>query len=91
MLRSMLQVNESLQFKWSSTRNTFFSCLSLGEFERVRHLAMAHEIWSTLEKSHEGNHHLKTRLFETYRREYESFVQSAGETIDIMFLGSNPS
>jgi hypothetical protein len=25
-------------------RNTLFSCLSLGEFERVGHLAMAHEI-----------------------------------------------
>jgi hypothetical protein len=28
---------------------------------------------------------VKTRLFETYQREYENFVQLAGETIDTMF------
>jgi hypothetical protein len=28
---------------------------------------------------------VKTRLFETYRREYENFTQLAGETIDSMF------
>jgi hypothetical protein len=41
-----------------------------------------HQIWSTLEIFHEGNDHVKTRLFETYQREYENFVQLAGETID---------
>jgi hypothetical protein len=28
---------------------------------------------------------VKTRLFETYQREYENFIQLAGETIDTMF------
>jgi hypothetical protein len=42
---------------------------------------MAHEIWSTLEKFCEGNDHIKTRLFEIYRREYEKFVQLTRETI----------
>jgi hypothetical protein len=46
---------------------------------------MAHEIRSTLEKFHEGNDHVKTRLFETYQQEYENFVQLVGETIDTMF------
>jgi hypothetical protein len=60
---------------WSNkTHNALFSCLSLGELGRVGHLATAHEIWSTLEKFHEGNDHVKTRLFETYRREYKNFV-----------------
>jgi hypothetical protein len=57
----------------------------LGEFERVGHLATVHEIWFTLEKFHEGNDHVKTRLFETYWQEYENFVQLAGETINTMF------
>jgi hypothetical protein len=52
--------------------NALFSCLSLGEFERVGHQATTHEIWSTLEKFLEGNDHVKTRLFEMYRREYEN-------------------
>jgi hypothetical protein len=46
---------------------------------------MSREIWSTLEKFHEGNDHVKTRLFEMYRREYENFVQLAGETRDTTF------
>jgi hypothetical protein len=61
------------------------SCLSLGEFERVGHLTTAHQIWSTLKRIHEGNDHVKTKLFEAYRREYEKFTQLAGETIDSMF------
>jgi hypothetical protein len=68
----------------NKARNALFLCLSLVEFERVGHLAMAHEIWSTLKKFHEGNDHVKTRPFETYQREYENFVQLAGETIDTM-------
>jgi hypothetical protein len=28
---------------------------------------------------------VKTKLFETYRREYENFTQLTGETIDYMF------
>ena len=58
----------------NKARNALFSCLSLSEFERVGHLDTAHEIWSTLEKFHEGSAHVKTRLFQTYRREYENFV-----------------
>jgi hypothetical protein len=69
----------------NKARNALFSCLSLGEFERVGHLSTAHQIWSTLERFHEGNDHVKTRLFETYRREYENFAQLAGETVDSMF------
>jgi hypothetical protein len=38
-----------------------------------------------LEKFQEDNDHVKTRLFETYQREYENIVQLVGETIDIMF------
>jgi hypothetical protein len=46
---------------------------------------MAHEIWSTLERFHEGNDHVKTKFFEMYQREYENFVQLTGETINIIF------
>jgi hypothetical protein len=69
----------------NKARNTLFSCLLLGEFERVGYLTTAHQIWSTIEKFHEGNDHVKTRLFETYMREYEDFTQLAGETIDSIF------
>jgi hypothetical protein len=69
----------------NKAQDALFLGLSLAEFERVGHLATAHEIWSTLEIFQEGNDHVKTRLFETYRREYDNFVKLTGETIDTMF------
>jgi len=69
----------------SKARNALFSCLSPTEFNRVSHHATAREIWKTLEKYHEGTSHVKTGLFETYRREYENFVQLPGESVDSMF------
>ena len=58
----------------NKSRKALFASLSLPEFDRVSNHAMAHEIWSTLEMCHEGTSHVKTRLFEKHRREYENFV-----------------
>jgi hypothetical protein len=69
----------------NKARNALFSCLSFSEFERVGRLATTHQIWSTLKRFHEDNDHVKTRLFETYMREYENFTRLVGETIDTMF------
>ena len=69
----------------SKARNAFFSCLSPTEFNRVSHHAMAREIWKTLENYHEGTSNVKTRLFETYRREFENFVQLPGRSVVSMF------
>ena len=69
----------------SRARSILFSSLSLPEFERVSNLTTAREIWQTLVRYHEGNPQIKSRLFDTYRREYENFVQLAGESVDGMF------
>ena len=45
---------------------------------------MAHEIWSTLEKFHKGNDHVKTILFETYHREYKNFIQLMTEETTVL-------
>jgi hypothetical protein len=74
----------------NKARNTLFSRLSLAKFERVGHLATTHQIWSTLDRFHEGNDHVKTRLLETYRLEYENFVHLARETIDTIVGVSRP-
>jgi hypothetical protein len=37
-------------------------CLALPDFELVRNLETAREIWSTLERYHEGTSHVKTTL-----------------------------
>jgi hypothetical protein len=69
--------------------NTLFLCLLLSVFKRVGYLATAHQICYTLERFHEGNNHVKTRLFETYRREYKNFVQLARETKSRLEEGVN--
>jgi hypothetical protein len=38
-----------------------------------------------LQSYHEGTAQVKTRLYETYKREYENFTQLDGESIDAMF------
>src|SRR5579859_6412790 len=58
------------------------SSLSRSEFDRVCNLDVAHKIWSRLQSFHEGTNSFKARLFETYRREYENFVQLPSETVE---------
>jgi hypothetical protein len=38
-----------------------------------------------LQSYHEGTIQVKTRLFETYKHEYENFSQLDGESIDAIF------
>jgi hypothetical protein len=38
-----------------------------------------------LQSYHEGITQIKTRLYETYKREYENFTQLDSESIDVMF------
>ncbi|WVZ64054.1 hypothetical protein U9M48_013627 [Paspalum notatum var. saurae] len=65
--------------------NFLFSRLGPMDYERVSHLKTAREIWSLLSAHHEGTATIKARLVETYRREYENFVQKPGESVDDLF------
>jgi hypothetical protein len=42
-------------------------------------------IWEQLKNAHAGNAQVQSRLFATYRREYENFTHLPGESIDVMF------
>ncbi|WVZ52319.1 hypothetical protein U9M48_003391 [Paspalum notatum var. saurae] len=55
------------------------------DYERMSHLKTTHEKWSLLSAHHEGTATIKARLVETYRREYENFVQKPGESVDDLF------
>src|SRR6266542_6560471 len=61
------------------------SSLFRNEFDRVCDLEIAHKIWSRLQSFHEGTNAVKARLFETYRREYENFVQLPSESVETLF------
>jgi hypothetical protein len=69
----------------SRAHAVLFSSLSLPEFERVSDCATAREIWLMLQSYHEGTIQVKTKLFKTYKHEYENFSQLDGGTIDAMF------
>jgi hypothetical protein len=59
------------------------------EFERVRHLNLAWQIWEKLLIAHGGDNHVKAHLFVSYRMQYENFTQLPGEDIDAMFQRFN--
>ena len=69
----------------SKAYNALIACLARPEFDRVSDLLTAREIWARLANFHEGTNHVKSRLYETHRREYENFTQLPGESIDTMF------
>jgi len=69
----------------SKAMNALFCALSREEYDRVCDLDTTHAMWVRLQDYHEGTTQVKTRLFETYRREYENFSQLPGESIDSMF------
>ena len=57
----------------SKARSVIFSSLSLSEFERVSDCTTAREIWVRLQSYYEGTVQVKTKLFKTYKSEYENF------------------
>ena len=65
--------------------NALFAGISRAKFSRVQGFQEAHKIWTCLKNYHEGTPQVKSRLFETHRREYENFTQEPGESIDLMF------
>jgi hypothetical protein len=69
----------------SKAMNALFSAVSREEYDRICDLTTAREMWARLRDYHEGTTQVKTRLYETYRREYENFSQQPGESIDSMF------
>jgi hypothetical protein len=73
----------------SRARAVLFSSFTLPEFERVSDCTTAREIWVRLQSYHEGTAQVKTRLYETYKREYENFTQLDGESIDVFSLSDH--
>ena len=69
----------------SRARSVLFSSLFLSKFERVSDYVTAREIWVRLQSYQERTVQVKTRLFETYKREYENFSQLDSKSIDAMF------
>jgi hypothetical protein len=54
-------------------------------YDRVAHLEMAHNIWVKLCNTYEGSSEIKSSRRDTYNRQYQTFSQKHGESLDDCF------
>jgi hypothetical protein len=54
-------------------------------YDRVAHLETAHDIWLKLCNTYEGSSEIKSSHRDTYNRQYQTFSQKSGESLDDCF------
>jgi hypothetical protein len=54
-------------------------------YERVAHLANAHDVWLKLCNTYEGSSEIKSSYRDTYNRQYQTFSQKPDELLDDCF------
>jgi hypothetical protein len=54
-------------------------------YDRVSHLEMCHDVWLKLCNSYEGSSEIKSSRKDTYNRQYQTFSQKSGESLDDCF------
>ncbi|GJN34818.1 hypothetical protein PR202_gb23516 [Eleusine coracana subsp. coracana] len=66
----------------SKAINILLSALSRSEHDRVAHLDTAYAIWDKLCTYHEGTNQVKSMRKDSYNRQYQTFAQKLGESLD---------
>jgi hypothetical protein len=51
-------------------------------YDHVSHLKMAHNVWLKLCNTYEGTSEIKSSRRDTYNRQYRTFSQNRGESLD---------
>jgi hypothetical protein len=54
-------------------------------YDRVAHLETAHDVWLKLCNTYEGYSEIKSSRRDTYNRQYQTFSQKPGESLDDCF------
>jgi hypothetical protein len=54
-------------------------------YDRVSHLEIAHDVWLKLCNTYEGSFEIKSSHKDTYNRQYQTFSQKPGESLDDCF------
>jgi hypothetical protein len=54
-------------------------------YDRVAHLQIAHNVWLKLCNTYEGSSKIKSSRKNTYNRQYQTFAQKSGESLDDCF------
>jgi hypothetical protein len=55
-------------------------------YDRVSHLETAHDVWLKLYNIYEGSCEIKSSRNDTYNRQYQTFSQKPGESLDDCFV-----
>jgi hypothetical protein len=54
-------------------------------YDRVAHLETSHDVWLKLCNIYEGSSEIKSSSKDTYNRQYQTFSQKSGESLDDCF------
>jgi hypothetical protein len=65
--------------------NIFTTALGRNVYDRVTQLETAHNVWLKLCNTYEGSHKIKSSRNDTYNRQYQTFSQKLGESLDDCF------
>jgi hypothetical protein len=55
-------------------------------YDRVSHLETVHDVWLKLCNTNEGSSKIKSSRKDTYNRQYQTFSQKSGESLDDCFV-----
>jgi hypothetical protein len=67
------------------TLNLITTDLGRNVYDRVAHLEMAHDVWLKLCNTYESSSEIKSSRRDTYNRQYHTFSQKPGESLDDCF------
>jgi hypothetical protein len=67
------------------TLNLITTALGRNVYDRVAHLETAHDVWLKLCNTYEGSSEIKSLCKNTYNRQYQTFSQKSGGSLDDYF------
>jgi hypothetical protein len=65
--------------------NLITNDLDRNVYDRVAHLETAHDVWLKLCNTYEGSSEINSSRRDTYNRQYHTFSQKPGESLDNCF------
>jgi hypothetical protein len=68
-----------------TTLNLITTALGRNVYDRVAYLEMAHDVWLKLCNTYESSCEIKSSYRDTYNRQYQTFSQKPGESLDDCF------
>jgi hypothetical protein len=78
-------LKEDEQSPIDQAMNVFYDALDINEFNRIKNLTTAHEIWTKLMEIHEGTTIVKSAKLYVRKGKFEQFLMKEDESVSDMF------